>query len=130
VKERNQPQEAENSPKIFVNFLPLVADFFLCLPAFVFQNCIRATIVPCRGGGVGSIAAPAAAGLVLLPPTAAELMYPKPPLVKPVSLSVVWVASAFIAVGTFIPVRLKMFVNSARIIRLAFSLNRKVRVKL
>src|SRR5437588_6463996 len=91
---------------------------------------MRATIVPCRGGGVGNIAAPAAAGLVLLPPTAAELIYPKPPVVKPVALSVVCVANAFMAVGTFIPVRLKMFVNSARIISDALSLNRKLRDRL
>src|SRR5262245_51789070 len=91
------------------------------------QNCKRATIVPERGGGVAKLAAPAAAGFVLLPPTAAVLMYPKPPVVKPVTGSVVCVENGFVTDGGLIPVRLKMLVNSARSSRLTLSpiLNRR-----
>src|SRR5215831_15269430 len=94
------------------------------------QNCNRATIVPDRGGGVAKLAVPAAAGFVLLPPTAAVLMYPKPPVAKPVAGSVVCVASGFVAVGGLMPVRLKMLVNSARSSRLTFSPIRNRRPKL
>src|SRR5215831_13676578 len=94
------------------------------------QNCNRATIVPDRGGGVAKLAAPAAAGLVLLPPTAAVLMYPKPSVVKPVTGSVVCVENGFVADGGFIPVRLNMLVNSARSSKLTFSPIRNRRPKL
>src|ERR1700688_2457371 len=98
------------------------------LPKSTAQNCRRTTIVPCRGVGVANVPPVAAAGLVLFPPTAAGLMYPKPPVVRP--FFVVCVAKAFPLVGMFNPVRLKILLNSARIIRLTLSLMRKLRARL
>ena len=65
----------------------------------------------------------------MFPPTWAVLIHPKPPVVWPAALRV-WVAKAFVLLGTFKPVRLKMFVNSARICKLARSLIRIVRPRL
>ena len=69
-----------------------------------------------------------AAGLVPPPPPGAVLMYPKP--------AVVWFpllvcgAKAFVLVGAFKPVRLKILVNSARTCKLMPSLIRNVRARL
>jgi len=48
----------------------------------------RATSVPCQGKGVAKVPATAAAGAVLLPPTDAVLIQPKPPVVLPAALRV------------------------------------------
>jgi len=101
------PEKASPWPFFSVTSVPSVPSKFLAL-AFSVSPCLcgmysapqnwnRITSVPCRGVGVANMPVVAAAGFVPFPPTAAGLIYPNPPVVKPPKT--VWVAKALVLVG-------------------------------